>query len=500
MLRLAVLCCFGLGLGASEVGAAEETCSAGGGPGCGAPSPAPFCPYKGHNLNHSGLSHSVGPFDISKPLWIWEEPNRKNKGNEFAEYMKVFHASPMLDGEYNTYIQSTTGYVYSIDKAGKTRWEFKTSRSSPANIAILGDVVYTIDDAGVVFAIDKNSGKELVRNKVALSAPSDTHSLVARDGLVLTACNPKNHDLGWGRGAGMMGEAVCALDAKDLQVRWIFDHIEYTKPRMDALSCNQLQAIVGDTAIFGDSFGGVYRVALEDGAVRWYATPITDMGRIAATKGMLPYGTTGTVVVGPNDRVYHAFNTAGQVGTVRAFNVHNGRAVWERSFPGTEANAAVAVGKVYGWGERLAVVIALGSNPEMTMSWWHWIRSLLGLVTVSSPVMALRADSGATLWKLDLSHNGHCSGSHVSLDREGTLCAPDIWGNPTIGADGTVYLNWSGGKTFAVRDANGDGVVDPKDPKEVSSYSHGFGSNGATAVAPGYAVAPSCRQIMAFSS
>jgi len=496
-----MLRCLGLALAVGAAVGEDATCSAGGGPGCGASSPRPFCPHKGHDLNHSGWSKFTGPFDLSKPLWTWEEPNRKAKGNTQNRAMKVFHGSPILDGEYNTYIPSTTGWVYSISKAGETRWEFETAGANPGNLAFLDGVVYTIDDRGTAFAIDARTGKELWRKKVAKGAPSDSHALTAHDGLVLTGCNPVAYDLGWGRPPDLMNEAVCALDAKDGQVRWIFDQMNFTG-RKDALACNQMQAIVGDTAVFGDGFGGVYRVALADGTIRWHAKHATGLETIANTQGMVPYGTTATLVVGENDRVYHGFNIVAGMGTVRAHNIDTGILAWQRYFPGTEANAAVAVGKLYGWGDLLAVVVPLGNNPAMTTtSLLHGLQRLVGWTKLESPVVALSSKTGETLWTFNVAYDGTCAGSYYDADSgEGPLCAPDTWGTPTIGADGTVYVNWSGGKAFTLRDANGDGVVDPKDPQEVSSYYHGFGANGATALGPGFAVAPSCRQVMAWSS
>jgi len=58
-----------------------------------------------------------------------------------------------------------------------------------------------------------------------------------------------------------------------------------------------------------------------------------------------------------------------------------------------------------------------------------------------------------------------------------------------MSADGTVYVNWSGGYSYTIRDKNLDGKIDAS---EVSFLETNSGMNGETAIAPGLIVVPSC--------
>merc|ERR1712211_110114 len=61
---------------------------------------------------------------------------------------------------------------------------------------------------------------------------------------------------------------------------------------------------------------------------------------------------------------------------------------------------------------------------------------------------------------------------------------------PRIGGDGTVYVQHKSGNFYAIRDTNGDGLIDPE--KEVSSFDceHDFSSIGSIH-APGLMVSVS---------
>ena len=64
---------------------------------------------------------------------------------------------------------------------------------------------------------------------------------------------------------------------------------------------------------------------------------------------------------------------------------------------------------------------------------------------------------------------------------------------------GTVYINWSaGGITYALRDANSDGMISADDPSEVSAYDLGSAATGPPAIAPGMIFVNTCRRPSAF--
>ena len=64
---------------------------------------------------------------------------------------------------------------------------------------------------------------------------------------------------------------------------------------------------------------------------------------------------------------------------------------------------------------------------------------------------------------------------------------------------GTVYINWSAaGITYALRDANADGIVSLQDPTEVSAADLGSAATGPPALAPGMIFVNTCRRPSCF--
>jgi len=253
--------------------------------------------------------------------------------------------------------------------------------------------------------------------------------------------------------------------------------------------------------IITDSVGGVYAVTLDEGKELWYTpTPVSILESFLVYGGH-PMGSTGGSVVGPNDMIFVGFNVLAGVGSVRALRLEDGSKAWERMFH-EEVNTAPAVGYVYGH-RRLAVVVAVGHNSQclpLSLSEWftmkirHETGSLDPVLIKTGVIVALDADTGDDIWAYPLEHYWD---SYAGVAQDDTCC-PAMFGSPAIGGDGTVYVNWSGGRHFALRDANSDGRVDAHDPREVQSIHSGFSTNGITAIAPGLTVFPNCRHMVAY--
>merc|ERR1712217_349165 len=102
-------------------------------------------------------------------------------------------------------------------------------------------------------------------------------------------------------------------------------------------------------------------------------------------------------------------------------------------------------------GGPLAVVVGVADNfsPNMPMEVKRLVNLTYHLGQQDVPihrgsVNALNAETGRTLW----AYNVHDYQSWVyPLQWKG--CMPDAFGNPAIGGDGTVYINWSGGQSYA---------------------------------------------------
>jgi len=431
---------------------------------------APYWPFKGGNVNHSGFSLAVGAHDMSKPSWIFTEPDVQSKG-EMVGPMKVFHGSPVIDGEKNVYIQSTTGWVYSLNLNGTLRWSLQLDDGNPGNMALLEGYAYTCSQDGQVYAIDTEVGEVVWKTKATTKCPDDTHSLTAVGDTILTACNAV-------QGAG--GMAVCALSASDGSTKWTYDVSSH-----GSRGYNHVHAVVGDSVIFGDIAGGAYKVSLIDGSEQWYQPGVEGA-----------QFTTAGLTVGSNNLAFNGFNVGSDscggpntTGLLRAHDLETGKVTWQRNFS-EGVNAVPAVGPLGAkFNNRLAVIVAVGNDLECEPS------PVLTKVK-NAQIYALDANTGETIWRYDApQYNMSCAGNTPD-----SICCPDIWGQPSLGADGTVYANWSGGYSIAIKDTNGDGLIDTTDPAEFSSFNHGQGSNSNTALAPGLTVAASCTKLMGYVS
>lgn len=137
--------------------------------------------------------------------------------------MKVFHGSPMVDSDLNVYIQSSTGWVYSVTKDGVLRWSLELSDANPGNLALYHGAVYACSEDGVAWAIDAGTGKARWKQKIAAGCPDDTMSITAAKGLLFIPCTPINSEA---KGDASYGNtAVCAVSAEDGTKKW-----EYALP------------------------------------------------------------------------------------------------------------------------------------------------------------------------------------------------------------------------------------------------------------------------------
>jgi len=389
---------------------------------------------------------------------------------------QAFHQTPVIDDERNVYMGSDAGYVFSVDKSGKLRWKLKAGPSSCQCPSLLGGRVFTACSDGVIMALEAASGKVVWQTKAAESNRPDTYAVTAAEGTVIAPANV------W-PGSPFGATEVVALDSDTGAIRWRY----HLLMRHQSITCNFLPVIYDGSVFFSDSQGGVYRLSLEDGREQW-AVEGADRRTF----------TLGGVGLGPNGVLYLGSSLSGpyERGMIRALDL-NGTLLWERKI-GMEIHAAPAMGAVRPGGP-LALVIGAGTPTGVAETKWEWLYRKLGLTpeyVFAGTVYALDAGSGAVLWTFapEPWREKAAIGSNTSF-----YCMPDLWSLPVIAADGTVYINWSaGGVTYALRDANGDGVVDEGDPAEVSSYSSGTGATGPPVIAPGMLVVGGCEHMYAF--
>lgn len=416
-------------------------------------------PVKNGNTNRTGQAWCNAPVNLSQPSWVWEEPDRPRKSAS-----EPLYCTPTLDANKNIYIPSSTGRSFALNQHGDLLWMYSSTGLATGNLALHSGTLFSASDDGFAFALEAQTGKEIWRARIDAAAPSDAYSpLVVQDLIILPACSNASDTDG--------NDRVVAVNVADGRKQWT-----YTMPG-DLKGENFMPAEFEDSIVFPDRAGGLYRLRLRDGSEVWRKPPPAGYENSTCTGGM---------ALGPNAVAYVASNKDPNMGMpfaggfLRAFHLQDGAELWSLDVDGA-GNAAPAVGKVAGH-DVLAVVVGLGADPGF------WI---------NGTVEARNALTGDLLWVFGpiFGGMGFCAGF-----TDDDQCWPDLFGVPSIGADGTVYVNWSGGWAYALRDANGDGRVELSDPEEVSGYFHGEGTNGQSAIAPGFLVAPSCWKIIAFGA
>lgn len=230
---------------------------------------------------------------------------------------------------------------------------------------------------------------------------------------------------------------------------------------------NIMPAVLGDTFLFMDKTGGVFRASLEDGSVLWHAP---------GSKGSFA---TGGLALGPHGLVFASSNRNGmKQGVVHAHSVEDGSVCWTRDF---DMEASSAPGVLDLDSEGPAVVVGLGDNPANGD----------GLLSHAGRLVALDALTGRERWAFRPPvHRGQLAkGAERSLAHAEAMSLPDTWTNPAIGGDGTVYVGWEGGVVYA---------LDGRTGAEVSKHDAGYSFQGEPAIAPGYLVVASIFTLVGF--
>jgi len=202
--------------------------------------------------------------------------------------------------------------------------------------------------------------------------------------------------------------------------------------------------------------------------------------------------TDGQTTVGPNGIVYSVANygsiaTSGMmsvlgggripIGFLAAYRVSDGKLLWSQNV--TEPpNDVPVVAKLFGK-TTYSVVLPGGQQTVQGQTIY---------------VHAFDAETGTPQWTFT---GPAQKGKYVAGDAEGvsarkandirTMTMPNPWGQAAVDKDGTVYVGGETGHFFSLRDANGDGTVDPNDSNEVSVFETGaaFVGSSGPAIAPG---------------
>ena len=286
---------------------------------------------------------------------------------------------PPVIGGKRLYLLNDHGVLYGIDKhTGKVRWRRKLGALAAASPAYSGGVVYVVllqrsgsgagANAGRVVALDGKSGK--IRWSRQLASRSESSPLVA-DGRVYF---------------GSENGTVYAMDADDGDVRWRYRAGGAVKGGL---------ALADGRLYLGDYGGRAYALRQSNGALAWRAS--TSGGRFGIGSGN--FYSTPAVAYG---RVYMG-NTDGRI---YSFSAASGKLAWSHS----------TGGYVYG---SPAVASVPGGRP------------LVYIGSYSGRFFALDARTGAERWSRG--GNGKISGGASVIGD--IVYYADLGNRRTIGLD-----------------------------------------------------------------
>lgn len=446
-----------------------------------------YFPMKGGDERRSSYMDIDAPTQMDIPVWTFEEPDRELRGKR-SFGAKVFRTTPLIDAAKNIYVTSTTGWIYSLSKKGKLRWEFKLFGIRPSNPVLQDDMLFISCNTGHAYGINTTSGEKMWHVKVGKFGPGDMSALAVQDNVLLVPV--RRH---WKYRSDIGVTDLVALDTRTAKTKWTYYlGNKHEEGSMRSYAYNMMPVLYGRTVLFNDIFGGVYRLHMDDGKEMWY-TPGSDHHSF----------TTGGVVMGPDKMAYVTSNLGWMNhanGLLRALHVDDGRKVWQRQF-NDEINTPPAVGPVTKDG-TVGVVVATGVNPHpdpdlhhIFQKFWHF--PVTNKANFIGQVHAVHPDDGATLWHFSTDQLGETFGADSDWQLN-DKCWPDHWASPLIGKKGTVYMNWSGGRLFAIKGKLDSGEMKWNDIRFSSNFHHQEGATGQPASAPGLLVVASCRKIMAF--
>jgi len=433
-------------------------------------------PFSQRGRDFTGSSYT--PYTVQAnfstvPSWVW--PNGLKE--------QVRH-SPLIDEQHNIYV-TTVARIRKFSSSGNLMrtWECPLNDgmldASPALYkqsllfyASTGPVGRTL----TLFSLDLQSGTVNWRQYVqdTYSCHCDSPSVFAyNDTMVVPTASTELSN----------GNTLYAVSAQNGGPLWTYV--------ADEATWNFQASTPGDgTILFGSQCGRAYRITF-GGTLVWKSGPTPSTPGYMCSTGGGALGPNGVFYVNSN----HFVDPKGG-GYVDAYRVSDGTLLWSKKFDARHQGWQYpAVGKL-GPGGPLAVVAPIGGITQMET------KVLEGDSQLLNAVVALDAATGEELWRVDEAPWPYATAagdeSALQLERQTNMkdsrseamCLPDIQGIPLLAGDGTVYASSShSGDLRAIRDANGNGKIEPE---EVSIFSTNQCFLNSPSLAPGMLVAAPC--------
>lgn len=409
---------------------------------------------------HYSTSKFTAPRNLTKSTLSWSWTN----GGDEGKYKTAAHSGLVMDNEQSIYLSSTDGIrKFSADGTNVWHAPMKTWR-----IPALSDgKVYVTNTDGEVVALSMKTGQPLWSSKFTSTVGTDISGVAVLDGVIVAESQ-----------GSMVGgaKAVVGLDANDGHTLWEFKAMSQLWNFMPMNTGN-------GTFVFQDQIGGVYHVRTRDGQLLWHS---------GYSGSWTEHFTDGLAMVA--DGMVYAVHSEGksikskQKSNLRAYELASGKEVWQQDFP-YPANSQPVVahlGKGSGVSDRLQVVMPIGAQP-LPFGGGHY----------QSAIRAFDAKTGEPVWEYTPpTWNSDFVAGDFKRALHKTICLPNPYGSPSVDARGTVYTGHLNGKIYAIRDDNGDGIIQEA---EVSSYNTEAGfSHGGAALAPGMLAIASCDGLYVF--
>jgi len=421
-------------------------------------------------------SHGTSPYEspgnLSSSLaWTWHNP--------IGKYLDVSNGGVLIDDKLNLYVHFMSG-IRKFSADGKLLWHFMAFRINNDVPALWNGALYMTQADGHVVAVDMETGRRRWTSAQACTWKSatvnkvhpecnchrvgmDIGSVAAHSDVVIA----KAHEAPGGGACRAVG-----LNASTGEFLWDYaaEHLIWN-----------FYPIINDDGksfLFQDSAGGAYHLGL-DGKEIWKAGIDPESFKQTFTDGGLQ--------IGPNGVAY-AMKAAGDnkaPGTVRAFRVEDGAFLWESPPMPYPPNSWPVVGRLRE-SDPLTVMAPLGYCGQLPP----------GEAMMSAQVWGLDAETGKLLWSWAAPPwtQQLFRGDNERRARGLPICLPNPAGNPTLDANGNLFIGLLDGFIYRLApDSNSNGVHVPSSFDAEAAF-----SNGGTSIAPGMMAIASCDTLFVF--
>lgn len=435
---------------------------------------------RGDPSHYSSTDLVLSPETLNTSLaWSWHHPD--------GRYHTIVVSGPLIDDRKNIYLAAEDG-IRKFSPNGQQLWYFMPPGPVSTCPSLMDGMLVGNTIPGHVFALDMETGMELWSKK-EYTVAGDTAYVESYDGIVVTGAAP---------GAIGGSTRVLGLNARSGDKLWEFIS--------DELMWNIMPVFTADDAfIVMNIHGGVYKIGLHDGALRWKTDPPEESARRSFSDGGVILGPDGTSYTCSN---YEGNGLDGERGALRAYALHDGHMIWEQvldkpcnSWPVVTSDGTTVVVPSGSFVDNPAasepkLLKTLHLSPRAMQKYSLSLGSkelqTYGMPDKRATIMAFHAKTGEPKWSQDLPPFGRLA---ALGDEEGYLerqelhhrnqCLPAQFGSPTVAGDGTIYVGRADGNLYAVR-PEGEGAT-------VSTFQTGAGFlHPGTSWAPGMMAVASC--------